>query len=38
MMPIDVVVYSPQRLADFAGVLQADAFGGYVELYRGGTS
>ncbi len=28
----------PQRhLADFTGVLQADAFAGYAELYRGGT-
>uniref|UniRef100_UPI001588C6A7 IS66 family transposase n=1 Tax=Burkholderia sp. BCC1640 TaxID=2676294 RepID=UPI001588C6A7 len=26
-----------QHLADFAGVLQADAFAGYAELYRGGT-
>ncbi|WP_175813673.1 IS66 family transposase [Burkholderia contaminans] len=26
-----------QHLADFTGVLQADAFAGYAELYRGGT-
>ncbi|SMF98598.1 Mobile element protein [Burkholderia singularis] len=26
-----------QHLADFAGVLQADAFAGYAELYRAGT-
>ncbi|HKU01032.1 MAG TPA: IS66 family transposase [Paraburkholderia sp.] len=26
-----------QHLADFVGVLQADAFAGYAELYRGGT-
>lgn len=26
-----------QHLANFAGVLQADAFAGYAELYRGGT-
>ncbi|MGF6875765.1 hypothetical protein OKW35_005237 [Paraburkholderia sp. MM5477-R1] len=27
--------HPPQHLADFAGVLQADAFAGYAELYRG---
>ncbi len=26
-----------RNLADFAGVLQADAFAGYAALYRGGT-
>ncbi|KVT12700.1 transposase [Burkholderia sp. MSMB1078WGS] len=29
--------HTQQHLADFAGVLQADAFAGYADLYRGGT-
>ncbi len=37
MKPVVHGRHPQQHLADFAGVLQADAFAGYAELYRGGT-
>ncbi|KVH79425.1 hypothetical protein WJ42_06100 [Burkholderia cepacia] len=37
MQQLDGIVHPQRHLAHFAGVLQADAFAGYAELYRGGT-